>query len=800
MIKKEGKLTDKDKLKPQNNYNFFKDGLKCYEIILKKYRENTSSVKFSDPYFRPIFKFKGIKWKRIDDIYKAPLFDQKIIHPSFIGQGKIGDCYFISALSRVASQPILVRYLFETKLPNEYLGVVPNSINIKCGAVVRIQILNQDYIQNLFIVFLDIIILIFSYSQIKQKCTESQLKLEKVRFTERILKYEKHGCIMDSSIQLDRLENITEQNIKKIGLSDTHSYLLLKTVKVDGNTYFLLRNPHGKIEWRGQFSEGSPCWTPELKMHLRDTISYKKGFFLLTEDEFFKYFTLVNVSKPFKLNWYVRYITFSLLPSPATIPNKIEEMDLPNFIFKVKEKIPSEQKSKFRILIEKRFSEFVPNKERILSYITIAFSNGQKLTSDLKDKSEFFRTIPFDRFFYLSLPLLINNSIITFIIHYKTTTNLTQNFFIRVFCENDFDLYDFDKPNYLYPKEDTQFPIMSNFSLLDPNKNLTLHSRFVNGREVLCFDEPNSHDFDPNHNQEIEKIIIKNRHSPIFVHLNQIGPQLDISLFTYIKQTKVGRFLIVNEAKENETGKKVNVLWNRHDYVQIKNRFVEEVSIRQKLDHCSIVKFIGYTQKDFQNKDHPMLFTEFYSKGSLLELLQSEDCGFLDYEQKKIILIGVAHAMQFIHSKKIIHFDLKCSSVYLDDHFNPKVGDFGCARYSDSEHRKIDERDPKYLIAPELIKGNNCSFPVDVFAYGMLFYHVISNKIPMIQCNNILDLNIQILNGARPDLSCIPPIFHCFLNSLWSQKAEDRLSFNQIVDFWDSLQEDVESIRKFLKK
>ena len=78
----------------------------------------------------------SITWKQIDQIYPTPLFNKELIHREYIQQGKLGDCYFITALMRIAKQPHLVEPLFEKELPDTILGTITDSINLQCGAVV----------------------------------------------------------------------------------------------------------------------------------------------------------------------------------------------------------------------------------------------------------------------------------------------------------------------------------------------------------------------------------------------------------------------------------------------------------------------------------------------------------------------------------------------------------------------------------------------------------------------------------------------------------------------------------------
>ena len=78
-----------------------------------------SNKKWTDPDFPPEQRSFGLSrqtdkvvWKRIDQIIKNPIFVGGKIEPHDILQGRIGDCYFLSAISGLAEKDYRIKAIF----------------------------------------------------------------------------------------------------------------------------------------------------------------------------------------------------------------------------------------------------------------------------------------------------------------------------------------------------------------------------------------------------------------------------------------------------------------------------------------------------------------------------------------------------------------------------------------------------------------------------------------------------------------------------------------------------------------
>ena len=95
----------------------------------------------------------------------------------------------------------------------------------------------------------------------------------------------------------------------------------------------------------------------------------------------------------------------------------------------------------------------------------------------------------------------------------------------------------------------------------------------------------------------------------------------------------------------------------------------------------------------------------------------------LSEPEVRLILVQLLGAVKHMHSRMVIHRDLKLSNIFLDSALNIKVGDFGLAALlvSETERKRTICGTPNY-IAPEVLfgKADGHSFGVDLWSVGVI--------------------------------------------------------------------------------
>ncbi|KAG6483927.1 uncharacterized protein LOC122016138 [Zingiber officinale] len=213
--------------------------------------------------------------------------------------------------------------------------------------------------------------------------------------------------------------------------------------------------------------------------------------------------------------------------------------------------------------------------------------------------------------------------------------------------------------------------------------------------------------------------------------------------------------------------------------------FWREAEILSQLHHPNVVAFYGVV------KDGPggtlATVTEFMVNGSLRHVLLRKD-KYLDRRKRLIIAMDAAFGMEYLHSKNIVHFDLKCDNllVNLKDQSRPicKVGDFGLSKIKRNTLVSGGVRGTLPWMAPELLNGssNKVSEKVDVFSFGIVMWEILTGEEPYANMHYGAIIGGIVNNTLRPPVpATCDPEWRKLMEQCWSPDPAQRPSFTQIT-------------------
>lgn len=160
------------------------------------------------------------------------------------------------------------------------------------------------------------------------------------------------------------------------------------------------------------------------------------------------------------------------------------------------------------------------------------------------------------------------------------------------------------------------------------------------------------------------------------------------------------------------------------DDAQVRERFERETKIIAKLEHPAIVPVHDV------GKDNDRLFyvMRYMTGGSLSDRMTKP----LSLEESMRIIQRIAAALDYAHSKGVIHRDLKPGNILFDDDGNAFISDFGVAKLASGQTRLTSSGiigTPSYM-SPEQAVGEQVDSRSDIYSLGVILFEMLSGKLP----------------------------------------------------------------------
>ncbi|KAK3796156.1 hypothetical protein RRG08_018156 [Elysia crispata] len=229
---------------------------------------------------------------------------------------------------------------------------------------------------------------------------------------------------------------------------------------------------------------------------------------------------------------------------------------------------------------------------------------------------------------------------------------------------------------------------------------------------------------------------------------NQKPGQAEISHLYQIFPEDVlgsGQFGIVYGGRHKKTNREVaiKVIDKMRFPTKQEAQLKIEVEILKNLHHPGVVNL----QQMFETNERIFVVME-KLKGDMLEMILSSPKGRLTERVTKYLISQILVALKHLHSKSIVHCDLKPENVLLSSETafpQVKLCDFGFARIiGEKSFRRSVVGTPAYL-APEVLKRKGYNRSLDMWSVGVVVYVSLSGTFPFNEDEEISD---QIQNAS----------------------------------------------------
>ncbi|KAG8384816.1 hypothetical protein BUALT_Bualt04G0157700 [Buddleja alternifolia] len=233
----------------------------------------------------------------------------------------------------------------------------------------------------------------------------------------------------------------------------------------------------------------------------------------------------------------------------------------------------------------------------------------------------------------------------------------------------------------------------------------------------------------------------------------------------------------------------------------IRAAFSQEVSVWHKLDHPNVTKFIGATmvgselniQKDNGHFGTPhnvcCVIVEYLPGGTLKNFLIKNRRKKLAFKVVIQLALDLARGLSYLHSKKIVHRDVKTENMLLDKNRTVKIADFGVARVEASNPNEMTgETGTLGYMAPEVLNGNPYNRKCDVYSFGICLWETYCCDMPYPDLSFSELTSAVVRQNLRPEIPrCCPSSIANVMKRCWDANSEKRPEMEEVVSMLEAI-------------
>ncbi|XP_059479403.1 serine/threonine-protein kinase Nek8-like [Neocloeon triangulifer] len=173
---------------------------------------------------------------------------------------------------------------------------------------------------------------------------------------------------------------------------------------------------------------------------------------------------------------------------------------------------------------------------------------------------------------------------------------------------------------------------------------------------------------------------------------------------------------------------------------------LNEVQVLASLNHPNIIRYI----RSFERGGSLLIEMEYADGGTLAQLLGPRN---VPLSERAVLHIWsqLSAALAHMHSRGVLHRDLKTANVFLTSSLQVKVGDFGISKVLTSKAQAQTILGTPYYLSPEMCQGLEYGSKSDIWAAGCVLYEMMSLKKPF-DGENLPALVARIIAGMYEPL------------------------------------------------
>ncbi|KAL4564529.1 hypothetical protein LXL04_028593 [Taraxacum kok-saghyz] len=241
------------------------------------------------------------------------------------------------------------------------------------------------------------------------------------------------------------------------------------------------------------------------------------------------------------------------------------------------------------------------------------------------------------------------------------------------------------------------------------------------------------------------------------------------------------------------------------ELANLRASFQQEVAVWQKLDHPNVTSFIGASMgtsnlkipANKHSSDGPTelpskaccVVVEFLRGGTLKGLLYKNRKRKLPYKVVIQLALDLSRGLSYLHSKKIVHRDVKAENMLLDSNRKLKIADFGVARVEALNPKDMTgETGTLGYMAPEVLVGKPYNRKCDVYSFGVCLWETYCCDLPYPFLSFAEVSSAVVRHNLRPEIPrCCPSSLANIMRRCWDANPDKRPEMIEVVKLLEDI-------------
>ncbi|ORY02675.1 hypothetical protein BCR34DRAFT_667628 [Clohesyomyces aquaticus] len=264
----------------------------------------------------------------------------------------------------------------------------------------------------------------------------------------------------------------------------------------------------------------------------------------------------------------------------------------------------------------------------------------------------------------------------------------------------------------------------------------------------------------------------------IVAKLNAICTNADPTV-RYRNLNKIGQGASggVYQAYEVGTNKCVAIKQMNLEQQPKKDLIINEILVMKDSKHKNIVNFMD----SFLVRGDLWVVMEYMEGGSLTDVVTFN---IMSEGQIAAVCRETLNGLQHLHSKGVIHRDIKSDNILLSLEGNIKLTDFGfCAQINESHNKRTTMVGTPYWMAPEVVTRKEYGRKVDIWSLGIMAIEMIEGEPPYLNESPLRALWLIATNGTPTikEEHALSPVFRDFLGFSLKVDPDKRASAHDLL-------------------